>query len=127
MFLFATLVMACGQDTTGLQLGQNVDLRYGTSLVLPGDTTTVRFTDVTADSRCPSGAQCVWAGEATVLLTVGGTQQVSLTLGADSSKATAIVRSAQVKMVGLRPYPAVNSTIAKADYVATIRVGSAKD
>ena len=127
LIALAALLAACGQDTTGIKLGDNVDVKYGSTLVVSGDTTSVRFTDVTADSRCPTGAQCVWAGEATVLLTVGGAQQVPLTLGADASKATAIVRMVQVTLVALRPAPAVNAPIAKGDYVATLRFGSAKD
>ena len=127
LLVLAALLAACGQDTTGIRFGDNVDVKYGATLVAPGDTASVRFTDVTADSRCPSGAQCVWAGEATVLLTVGGAQQVSLTLGADASKATAIVRMLQVTLVALKPAPAVNATIAKGDYVATLKFGSAKD
>jgi len=127
LIVLATLLVACGQDTTGIRMGDNVDVKHGSSLILPGDTTTVRFTDVTADSRCPTGAQCVWAGEATVLLTVGGAQQVPLTLGTDASKATAIVRMVQVTLVALKPYPSVNAPVSKGDYVATLRFGSAKD
>jgi hypothetical protein len=127
ILMMAALLIGCGQNTTGLQLGDNVDVKYGATLVVPGDTTSVRFTDVTSDSRCPSGAQCVWAGEATVLLTVGGTQAVSLTLGADSSKATATVRMTRITLVALKPYPSLNAPIAKSSYVASLRFGSTKD
>jgi len=127
LILALALVVACGSDTTGPQLGDNVDVPYGTTVTMPGDTTTAKFTDVTADSRCPTGVQCVWAGEATVLFTVGGSELVTLTLGADPAKARAIVRGYQVTLVALAPYPVAGSAPVKANYVATIRFTSAKD
>lgn len=124
--MLALLLTACGTSTEP-QLGDNIDIRLGTTIDIPDDSTRVTFTDVTSDSRCPTGAQCVWAGEAVVLFTVGSNQQVSLTLGTDASKATVIVRDKQFTIVALKPQPKVNETIAKGDYVATIRFTSAKD
>ncbi|MBI2407782.1 MAG: hypothetical protein HYV19_05745 [Gemmatimonadetes bacterium] len=125
--LLALCLTACGTDTTGLALGENIDVRLGTSIQMPGDTLSVKFTDVTADSRCPTGVQCVWAGEATTLFTVNAGDPVTLTLGADAAKARVITHGYQVTLVGLKPYPTSSGPIAKADYVATIQVTSAKD
>ncbi|MBA4072914.1 MAG: hypothetical protein C0497_13905 [Gemmatimonas sp.] len=125
--LFAVLLIACGSSGTEPQLGENIEIRLGATIEIPDDTTRVQFTDVTSDSRCPTGAQCVWAGEAVALFTVGGSQQVSLTLGADASRATVIVRDKQFTIVALKPYPKLNETIAKGDYIATIRFTSAKN
>ncbi len=125
-FLFALLLTACGTSTEP-QLGDNIEIRLGTTIEIPDDSTRVTFTDVTSDSRCPTGAQCVWAGEAVLLFTVGNSQQVSLTLGADASKATVIVRDKQFTLVALKPHPKVNESFAKGDYIATIRFTSARD
>jgi hypothetical protein len=124
--LLALLLTACGTSTEP-QLGDNIEIRLGTTIEIPDDSTRVTFTDVTSDSRCPTGAQCVWAGEAVALFTVGGNQQVSLTLGADPSKATVIVGMHQFTIVALKPHPKVNESIAKGDYIATVRFTSAKD
>lgn len=124
--LLAVLLTACGTSTEP-RLGEDIEIRLGTTIEIPDDTTRLRFTDVTSDSRCPTGAQCVWAGEAVALFTVGSNQQVSLTLGADASKATVIVRDKQFTIVALKPHPKVNETIAKGDYIATIRFTSARD
>ena len=124
--ILALVLTACGTSTEP-QLGENFEIRLGTTVEIPDDSTRVTFTDVTADSRCPTGAQCVWAGEAVVLFTVGSNQQVPLPLGADASKATVIVRDKQFTIVALKPYPRVNETITKGDYIATIRFTSAKD
>lgn len=125
--IFAVTLAACGRSTTDPQLGDNNEVRYGAAVTIPGDTTTVRFTDVTSDSRCPTGAQCVWAGEAVVLFTVGGSEKVTLTLGASAATATAIVRGKQLTLVALKPHPTADSPHAKSDYVATIRFTSAND
>ncbi len=125
--LFALLLTACGVDTTSPALGENIDMRLGSSVQIPGDTASVQFTDVTADSRCPTGVQCVWAGEAVTLFTVGANEQHSLTLGADASKATVIAHGYQLTLVALKPYPTSTATPVQSDYVATIRITSAKD
>ncbi|HEY3287339.1 MAG TPA: hypothetical protein VGJ96_09520 [Gemmatimonadaceae bacterium] len=125
--LLALFVAACGRDTTEPALGENIDMRLGTSVQVPGDTLSVKFTDVTADSRCPTGVQCVWAGEATTVFTVGGSQQVTLILGADATKARVITHGNQVTLVALKPYPTSTGPIVKGDYTATIKITSAKD
>ena len=124
--ILAVILSACGTSTEP-QLGENIEIRLGTTIEIPDDSTRVTFTDVTSDSRCPTGAQCVWAGEAVVLFTVGSNQQVSLTLGADASKATVIIGMKQFTLVALKPHPKVNESIAKGDYIATIRFTSAED
>lgn len=124
--ILALVLAACGTSTEP-QLGEDFEIRLGTTIEIPDDSTRVQFTDVTSDSRCPTGAQCVWAGEAVLLFTVGSNQQVTLTLGADASKATVIVRGKQFTLVALKPQPKVNETIVKGDYIATVRFTSAKD
>ena len=71
--------------------------------------------------------QCVWAGEAVVLFTVGNAEQVTLTLGADAAKAHAIVRGYQVVLKGLAPAPTAGVPTVKSAYVATLVFTSAKD
>lgn len=124
--ILAAILTACGTSTEP-QLGDNIEIRLGTTIEIPDDSTRMTFTDVTSDSRCPTGAQCVWAGEAVALFTVGNSQPVALTLGADASKATVIVRDKQFTIIALKPYPKVNESIVKGDYIATIRFTSAKD
>ncbi len=127
LLLLASLAAACGAQSTAPKLGENIAVGFNEGVRVPSDTTTVRFTAVTSDSRCPSGAQCVWAGEATVVFTVGGAREVTLGLRPGSTSSTAIVGMYQITLVALDPYPAVHKSMAKSDYVATIRFDSAKD
>ena len=118
---------ACGRSATAPALGENVELPLGASVQFPSDTANLTFTDVTADSRCPSNVQCVWAGEAVTVFTAGGSRQLTLTLGPDASKATAMARGYQVTLVALKPYPTSTGMPVKSDYVATVLFTSAKD
>ncbi len=69
------LAAACGaSDVTGpgrrVALGQSFELRVGESASLGDELLVIGFTAVTSDSRCPIDVVCVWAGEATLRLTL---------------------------------------------------------
>ncbi|HET7292116.1 MAG TPA: hypothetical protein VFM88_06820 [Vicinamibacteria bacterium] len=70
-----TLAVACGgSDMTGptrrVALGQSFELRVGETATIGGELLVVGFAGVSSDSRCPIDVICVWAGEATVELTL---------------------------------------------------------
>jgi hypothetical protein len=127
LLILALALAACGAQGTEPALGENIELRYGASVLIPGDSVSVRFTDVTADSRCPTGVQCVWAGEAVTVFTIGAAQTVTLSLGADAQQATVIARGRQITLIALKPHPSSTAPTAKGDYIATIRITSAND
>lgn len=125
LLLVVTLAAACAARSTAPGFGDKVTVRFNAAVRIPSDTTTVRFTDVRSDSRCPSGAQCVWSGDAEVVFTVGGTQQVTLhtTVGTSS----VLVAGRLLSLLDLGPYPSLSTSHPKSDYVATIRFDSARD
>lgn len=51
------------------ELGEEVEIGYGSYAVLPEEGITVNFDEV-VDSRCPVNVQCVWAGNAEVSLRI---------------------------------------------------------
>ena len=124
--IFASLILAaCSSPSTAPRLGDKIAVRFSTHVRIPSDTTTVRFVAVTSDSRCPSDAQCVWAGDAAVVFLVGGTQQV--TLHTNEGANSVLVAGRLLTLVSLAPVPKAGSPIAQADYVATVRFDSPKD
>lgn len=125
LLLAACLAAACGAQSTAPKFGEKVTVRFNAAVRVPSDTTSVRFIGVTADSRCPSGAQCVWAGDAAVAFLVGGTQQV--TLHTNEGAASAFVAGRLLTLVSLSPYPKLSTPIAQGDYVAIIRFDTAND
>ena len=70
----------------------------------------VAFLEVVEDSRCPTGAECVWAGKARVRLAVdGGPVVLSVPhSGSDGPEpSTVAVGGLEVAVQSLAPYPAV--------------------
>ncbi len=75
------------------------------------------------DSRCPRGAQCVWAGEAIVTLAVRSASQPPsthhLTLGPDPSKRELQLGNMTLRLLDVLPYPEVKTTIEPSAYRVT--------
>lgn len=104
--------------------GQLLTLPYQQAVALPigGASASLAFTEL-SDSRCPSGGQCIWAGEARValVLTAGPTapQTLRLGLGAgprradslpDSLPLTLSQRPYWLRLLAVAPYPALAGT-----------------
>ena len=85
-----------------------------------GDGLQLGFDQVTADSRCPRGVQCIVAGEATVRFWLAkpsgarDTREVKTT----ASGSEVVYDAYRIKLVTLDPYPASGTTIRPSDYVA---------
>ena len=95
----------------------------------PGETVTVRgvritFDGVTEDSRCPTGAQCVWAGDAAAAFALEKSPDaVRLTLHTSGRfQQQAEFDGLVVRLEDVKPYPKLGQTIARADYRATLLV-----
>ncbi len=98
-------------------------LHIGESITPPGSTTVVTLTDVADDSRCPTGAHCIWAGDATVTLRVqpakGAAETVALHINrADARSAT--VAGLRLRLEHLDPAPQAGRAIERGAYVAAI-------
>ena len=109
-------------------LGQEFDIRVGQWVRIEGERLRVTFDRVAEDSRCPEGVQCVWAGNAKVVLKLSkGRRRVStLSLNTGTDPKQAAYRGYEVKLVKLDPYPNQKRTIRRRDYVATVVVSRAE-
>ena len=84
---------------------------------------TVKFVSLIEDSRCPEGANCVWAGNAKIKIEVGKsgkkeTFEVNTTLGPKG----ATYNGYAIELVSLVPVPRENIRINRNGYVATFAV-----
>jgi hypothetical protein len=102
-------------------LGQPVELRPGNSARL-ADGLEVRFDGVRSDSRCPSDVQCVWAGDATVAISVmpPGDRRVERELHTQLDATETVVNDYTIKLRALTPSPRTDRPIRPDDYVATL-------
>ena len=115
---------------TVIHVGQNFTLKAGAFAQTPDGGLRVGFVGVTADSRCPKGVQCVWAGD--------GVAQVWLQRGSGPKEArelhtaTGLAKGAndtgtidgELRLVGLDPYPIAGKDTAPGEYVATLMLSA---
>jgi hypothetical protein len=97
--------------------------RVGDSSLLVG------FDAVGSDSRCPRGAQCVWAGDATVLawLRAGAGPKVEMQLhtGAGLQQAAQALGH-ELRLLQLTPEPVSGSPISPGGYRAQLTLSTAQ-
>lgn len=115
--------MACN-NPSGPDAVVNVpfQLKAGAIATVP-DGAKLRFDTVRSDSRCPIDAICVWAGDATIAITLmrssGNESRDVHTIPAQSQ----ITYSKYViKLTELQPYPRSDRQTNLEDYVATFIV-----
>jgi len=127
------LVVFCLLIATGCDEASPVGPTVGVNerfTLSPGDTATVRDTDVrvqfinvTGDSRCPGDAVCIQGGDAIVHIRViegSSTSSYELHTG-DSSRAAVTHGSLRIALVELQPYPfSSRPPIGPGDYRATL-------
>jgi hypothetical protein len=130
LMLFACLFMLAGCGGTGggggiggnVELPFTVDLQAGASQRVNSDLS-IRFVGVTNESRCPTGAQCAWAGNAEVELALSGSgdQVTHLNTGVQYPK-TEKYHGYTITLQELKPYPVLGQTIAPGSYTAVLVV-----
>lgn len=105
-----------------IEVGKTFELKAGASAKTTDGALRLGFDSVTADSRCPKGEQCVWAGDATLKLWVqqgtGPRQTRELRATAGTGQALRLPGHA-LRLVRLAPDPVTGKSIAATDYVAT--------
>lgn len=85
----------------------------------------VHFTQVTEDSRCPKGVNCVWEGEAVAELVLGkmGTDTLALTYRPGREEA-ALGRASgySFRLLEVNPYPEKGQSIEKENYEIVLEI-----
>ena len=136
--LFAAGLAACNQDATSplqapeapraaasanVSLDQPFELRVGRSATVTGEGLTVSFEAVPSDSRCPTGVQCVWAGNAVVQVVLSKDGKAfGAELNTNLDPRTGTYLDYQIELVALNPYPTSKGPIGQSQYRATFVV-----
>lgn len=110
------------------RVGREFEIKVGRVVALDGGAVRVRFARVASDSRCPADVDCVWAGDAEVLVEVGGRGwrgkrllRLHTNAGGEGASEGRYGRYT-VKLVGLSPQPRSTRKIAAREYKATLLV-----
>ena len=118
-------MVACGSDspTAPTPINQNVTLAPGQTAAIEGVSLSVRFENVTGDSRCPADAICITGGDAQVHIVVtpsaGARRDYTLHTG---DMRPVKHEDLTIALVELTPYPFSARPIQPADYRATLRI-----
>jgi hypothetical protein len=115
------------------QLNREFKIGLNETAILPAENIWVKFTEVTEDSRCPINVQCIWAGRAKIVVTIGKDSQnigdFVLTSGGGSPELAVqnFAKNYNIKLVDLQPAPISGSQTRKSAYIVTLIVSKTID
>ena len=112
------------------QSEQQLVLAVGQSGSLLDTGLTVTFEAVVSDSRCPTGVNCVWEGDAEVRVRIDATNVKPSTYTLHTSERSPRQIShgdVEVGLVSLVPHPTTDGPPRAADYRATLSVRRKSD
>ena len=124
LFLSVTLSMllaisGCSEPAVDeVTLDTEFTLSVGQSVSVAGEGLQLTFVEVVSDSRCPSGATCIWAGEASCLIEFTDSESTYskvLTEPGLSSPPKATFTDYEITFAIL-PYPELGKDIQQKDY-----------
>jgi hypothetical protein len=105
-------------------LDQEFELKFGQQVSIKEEGLKISFSQVAEDSRCPTGVQCIWAGNARVVLKLNKARRrstvMSLNTGVEPKQKS--YGGYEVKLLELNPYPKEGAPIRKRNYVAKLVV-----
>lgn len=108
-----------GTTQTSATPGESVNLALGHQAVITGESLKVTFAEILNDSRCPTGATCIWEGQVSARLDIvyqdTKTSMVITESGPASEQSAADFNDYQFEFQIL-PYPQVGKQIDKSDY-----------
>ena len=125
--LFAATFLHCDTTSSGnnnsstitASVDNEFELKFSNTARLDSAGITITFADVSEDSRCPSGVECVWSGNAEILLNVNDN---SRSLNTHTPPRQVSVGDYSIQLILLTPYPQEGSSIEKEDYTVTLLV-----
>jgi hypothetical protein len=106
--LLALGLTTCGLSTDPRQeVEGDIRVEVGEEAAIPGTVLRISFIQVNADSRCPSGAVCIWEGDGEVAigLTAGSGPTQLLVLHTTLDPRSVDFSGVRVTLADLAPYP----------------------
>jgi len=113
-----------GNEENNIRQETTLSVQYGAQV--QHSDLSVTLTDVLDDSRCPSDVECVWMGNARVVLTLkklpqGDPVQVELNTNPSFPQKVEF-ENYEITLVDLKPYPVSTETIDPRDYIAVLQI-----
>lgn len=120
LLLLSGTILSCQNELSAgskPELDEEFTIQNGEQVMIQGKDITVTFVEVLRDSRCPTGVECVWSGNAEVAVYIN---DELITLNTHIKPQQIVISGYQIKLVKLTPYPHINKKIDPEDYAATL-------
>jgi hypothetical protein len=101
------------------QLDEEIQIKIGESVALEGGRLTIKFKSLAGDSRCPQGVECVWEGNAEVILEVSKNE---ITLNTALDPKEKVVGDYNIQLRDVIPYPKAGEELTPENYSIKIVV-----
>ena len=124
LILLITLLSGCRNSIEAF-LGSQFTLSPGQSARIESESMIIKFIGETQDSRCPTGVECIRAGDVScnVEITKDGIKNpITLTDSAGSGATEGYTFQNYKILFSVSPYPEAGKTIAKNDYRLSLTV-----
>lgn len=117
------LTPACENNVTNPGL-EEFTLRVGETVRVGDLGLSIRFQEVTQDSRCPLRVVCFWEGDAAVVVETAFADEdpQAHELHTTLEPKSVLLKDVGIKLVRLAPHPVEANSIPSEDYVLTIAV-----
>lgn len=102
-----------------VELGEEFDLYIGQSVKIKGEKLEIKFAEVVEDSRCPTGATCIWEGRVSITLEItddGAPYRMALVQPGLFDEYVSETYKEYQFIFKVTPYPEVDKEIADAEY-----------
>ena len=122
LLTFASIVVHPGEKL--IVLDQEFKLKIGERAKSKPEGLEIEFDSVAEDSRCPKGVNCIWAGNAKILLKVkrDSGKPANVELNTNINPSTSRYLDYDLRLKELKPYPEANATIKSSDYEVSLIV-----
>jgi hypothetical protein len=120
LFLFA--LASCHDDAVDsvFDFGDELELKAGDIVGTNDRRVVLKLTDVN-DSRCPTGVECFWQGEASVSFELNYNGITNFTLSSFHNPSDTI-KNLSFKLISVEPYPISTREIELDDYIVKVEV-----
>lgn len=127
LFIFLTGWMSQSCESKEAGLNRSFKLKVGQEMLVKEAGIKVSLNSIVEDSRCPTGVNCVWAGNAKISVKLSkakadAASATSVELNTYQGAKSSTYEGYEVRLVSLDPYPKNGVKTGKDDYVATLMV-----
>jgi hypothetical protein len=130
LLIFTLFIFGCGNNNmVPATLGEVVSLHVGQTATVASENFSAKFIGVTGDSRCPTGVQCIVAGQVTCSIEITSsnmgapiqTSQITISQPGGTGGEQQIFNN-YLLQYNVTPYPVARKTIKQADYVLHLSI-----